>query len=48
MPRNMRLKCAMQALTAGRPAAEPITADTTGTARSRRTSIAVQTLPSGR
>jgi len=38
----------MQALTAGSPATEPSTADTTGTVCSKVTSTALQTFPSGR
>ena len=38
----------MQAFTAGSPATDPITAETTGTVRSIRVSIVDQVLPSGR
>ena len=48
VPFTITLKCAMQAFTAGRPATEPRTAETTGTACSSSTSTEVQTLPSGR
>ena len=48
MPLTMIVKWAMQALTAGSPATDPITAETTGTLRSRSVSKVDHMLPSGR
>jgi len=48
LPSTITEKCDKGASTAGRPATEPSTADTTGTVCSRRTSCWPQALPSGR
>lgn len=45
---TITLKCARQALTAGRPATDPSTAETVGTRDRTRTSWTLNAFPSGR